>query len=81
MRQKIADYLNDLVSIGVKGFRMDASKHMWPGDLEAIQSRVNDVNGGGRPLFFHEVKNINTYTSTLGLLTYSLTHLLTHLSA
>jgi len=55
VRQKIADYLNDLVSIGVKGFRMDASKHMWPGDLEAIQSRVNDVNGGGRPLFFHEV--------------------------
>ena len=23
--------------IGVKGLRVDASKHMWPGDLEAIQ--------------------------------------------
>ena len=23
--------------MGVRGFRVDASKHMWPGDLEAIQ--------------------------------------------
>ena len=37
VRGKIADYINDLVNIGVKGFRVDASKHMWPGDLEAIQ--------------------------------------------
>merc|ERR1712198_414060 len=55
VRQKIADYFNDLVNIGVSGFRVDASKHMWPGDLEAIQGRVNDVPGGGKPLFFHEV--------------------------
>jgi alpha-amylase len=45
VRGKIADYLNDLVDIGVKGFRVDASKHMWPGDLEAIQ-----VNCQQRPL-------------------------------
>ena len=37
VRGKIADYFNDLMSIGVSGFRVDASKHMWPGDLEAIQ--------------------------------------------
>merc|ERR1711922_54772 len=55
VRGKISDYLNDLINIGVKGFRMDASKHMRPGDLEAIQSRVNDLPEGGRPLFFHEV--------------------------
>merc|ERR1711973_408729 len=55
VRGKIADYFNDLVNIGVKGFRVDASKHMWPGDLEAIQSRVRDLPEGGRPLFFHEV--------------------------
>jgi len=24
------------MSLGVKGFRVDASKHMWPGDLENI---------------------------------------------
>merc|ERR1719422_1126902 len=50
VRQKIADYFNDLVNIGVSGFRVDASKHMWPGDLEAIQARIN-----GDPLVFHEV--------------------------
>ena len=38
VRGKIADYINDLINIGVKGFRVDASKHMWPGDLEAIQA-------------------------------------------
>ena len=37
VRGKIADYINDLVNIGVMGFRVDASKHMWPGDLEGIQ--------------------------------------------
>jgi len=55
VRQKIADYLNDLINIGVTGFRVDASKHMWPGDLEGIQGKVRDLPGGGRPLFFHEV--------------------------
>ena len=40
VRQKQADYVNDLINIGVKGFRVDASKHMWPGDLEAIQVRI-----------------------------------------
>ena len=34
---------------------MDASKHMWPGDLEGIQGKVRDLPEGGRPLFFHEV--------------------------
>jgi len=42
-------------NIGVKGFRVDASKHMWPGDLEAIQARVGNLPEGGRPLFYHEV--------------------------
>ena len=39
----------------MKGFRVDASKHMWPGDLEAIQGKTKDLPEGGRPLFFHEV--------------------------
>ena len=36
VRDKIAEYINDMISIGVKGFRVDAAKHMWPGDIEAI---------------------------------------------
>ena len=55
VRGKIADYFNDLINIGVSGFRVDASKHMWPGDIDAIQSRTSDVSGGGKALFFHEV--------------------------
>lgn len=38
-----------------KGFRVDASKHMWPKDLEAIQGKLNDVLDGGRPFIYHEV--------------------------
>jgi alpha-amylase len=39
VREKIAEYANDLLRMGVKGFRFDASKHMYPGDLEAIVVR------------------------------------------
>ena len=31
--------------IGVKGLRVDASKHMWPGDLEAIQVHIVKLIG------------------------------------
>ena len=37
VRGKTADYINDLIGLGVKGFRVDAAKHMWPGDIEGIQ--------------------------------------------
>ena len=37
VRGKIADYINDLINLGVTGFRIDGSKYMWPEDLEAIQ--------------------------------------------
>ncbi|XP_069825112.1 pancreatic alpha-amylase-like [Dendropsophus ebraccatus] len=60
VRGKIADYLNNLISIGVAGFRLDAAKHMWPGDIKAIISRLNNLNtkwfpSGARPLIFQEV--------------------------
>lgn len=37
---KIAAYMNDLLSLGVAGFRMDAAKHISPSDLGAIKSQV-----------------------------------------
>ncbi|XP_042220003.1 alpha-amylase-like [Homarus americanus] len=61
VRQMISGYYNDLVEIGVMGFRVDAAKHMWPKDLEAIQGLTHDLNtnagfpSGQRPFFFHEV--------------------------
>ncbi|GLH05679.1 Alpha amylase, partial [Gryllus bimaculatus] len=60
VRGKIVDYLNTLVSHGVAGFRVDAAKHMWPADLEAIYAAVNDLStdffpSGTRPFFYQEV--------------------------
>ncbi|MEE6514908.1 hypothetical protein FKM82_023338 [Ascaphus truei] len=60
VRGKVADYLNNLISIGVAGFRLDAAKHMWPGDIKAIMDRLANLNtkwfpGGTRPFIFQEV--------------------------
>lgn len=60
VRTKIADYLNHLINIGVAGFRLDAAKHMWPGDIKAILNRLNNLNRswfseGSRPFIFQEV--------------------------
>ena len=44
VRGKIGDYLSDLINIGAAGFRVDACKHMWPGDLEAIFGALPDLN-------------------------------------
>lgn len=58
VRGKIAGYLNDLISLGVDGFRLDASKHMPAADLAAIKSRLSTpaylyqevIYGGGEPI-------------------------------
>jgi len=42
VQQNIADYLDDLVSLGVSGFRIDASKHIPATDLEAIKSKMKN---------------------------------------
>lgn len=44
VRTKIADFLNHLIDLGVAGFRVDAMKHMWPGDLEIIWGRLRNLN-------------------------------------
>lgn len=42
VRGRIAGYLNDLLSLGVDGFRIDAAKHMPAADLAAIKSRLTN---------------------------------------
>ena len=54
VRGKIADYLVDLANLGVKGFRVDAAKHISPTDLVAIISAVN-ARLASRPYWFLEV--------------------------
>ncbi|NJL21908.1 MAG: hypothetical protein HC895_15640 [Leptolyngbyaceae cyanobacterium SM1_3_5] len=36
VRDRLAAYLRDLVSLGVRGFRIDAAKHIHTNDLAAI---------------------------------------------
>jgi len=68
VRGKVLSYLNRLVDIGVAGFRVDAVKHMWPGDLENIYHRINDLSVDAgfaphtRPFIFNEASNYSTLT-------------------
>ncbi|CAJ0596053.1 unnamed protein product [Cylicocyclus nassatus] len=40
---KIIGYLNHLIDLGVAGFRVDASKHMWPKELKAIMDGTKNL--------------------------------------
>ena len=50
VRATIAGYLNDLLDIGVAGFRIDAAKHTPPDDLAAILGMLDSET-----FVFHEV--------------------------
>jgi alpha-amylase len=49
VRGKITAYLNDLISLGVDGFRVDAAKHVPVADLQAIYGGLT-----GSPYIFQE---------------------------
>ncbi|EFX81580.1 alpha amylase [Daphnia pulex] len=61
VRGKILEFLNKLTSYGVAGFRWDASKHMWPGDLKVLSDRLDNLPtakgfpAGSRPYIYMEV--------------------------
>ncbi|XP_026735020.1 alpha-amylase 2-like isoform X2 [Trichoplusia ni] len=61
VRQKIVEYLNKLINLGVAGFRVDAAKHMWPEDLKPIYDSLNNLNiqhgfdQNARPYIYQEV--------------------------
>ena len=42
VREQIAKYLNDQISLGVTGFRIDAAKHMAPADIAAIKKLLTN---------------------------------------
>ncbi|BCJ77989.1 alpha-amylase [Catellatospora sp. IY07-71] len=58
VRTKLANYLNDLLSLGVDGFRWDASKHMPAADIAAIKGKLSRsvyhvqevIYGAGEPV-------------------------------
>lgn len=61
VRDKIVEFLDHLVEMGVSGFRVDAAKHMWPEDLRVIYGRVKDLSrehgfaAGARAFIYQEV--------------------------
>ena len=56
VRAKIAGFLSDFVELGVRGFRIDAAKHILPEDLQAIMSEVSARTGPAKaPYYFLEV--------------------------
>ncbi|MER5976383.1 alpha-amylase family protein [Streptomyces sp. NPDC001857] len=44
VRKTVAGYLNDLLTLGVDGFRIDAAKHVDSADLAAVKSRLTNPN-------------------------------------
>ena len=56
VRGQVKTYLSKLLSMGVDGFRFDASKHMQPADLQAFVSGVAQTTQQGEPLWVtHEI--------------------------
>ena len=61
VRERILNFLNRLIELGVAGFRVDAAKHMWPEDLRLIYNGLNDLNTnhgfapGSKAYIFQEV--------------------------
>lgn len=54
VQNNIRAYLQGLLNLGVKGFRIDASKHMAAGELQTILEGLT-LPGGGAPYIFQEV--------------------------
>ncbi|KAF8060728.1 glycoside hydrolase superfamily [Lyophyllum atratum] len=58
VRGRLAQYGNDLISLGVDGFRLDAAKHIAAGDISNILGRLTTrpyitqevIWGGGEPV-------------------------------
>ncbi|KAH8277618.1 hypothetical protein KR018_002242, partial [Drosophila ironensis] len=44
VRDTVVHFLNNLIDLGVAGFRIDAAKHMWPADLSVIFDRLPNLS-------------------------------------
>ena len=60
LQDTVTAYLNKLIDWGVAGFRVDASKHMFVDDMDAMFSRLHTLNEqwfepGTTPFIFMEV--------------------------
>jgi alpha-amylase len=51
VRGRIAAYFNDLISLGVGGLRLDAAKHMYPGNIAAMLSQTQNLDSAVSVLY------------------------------
>ena len=66
VQNSIADYLNKLISFGVKGFRIDAAKHMAAKDISEIVGKLSKpvyivqelIKGSGDPIVVSDYTKI-----------------------
>lgn len=73
VQNQIVTYLNKLIDMGVKGFRVDAAKHMPAKDIKAIVDKLKKpvyiaqelITSGGDPI------NVNDYTKVGDISAYS----------
>lgn len=54
VQAKLAAYLSELLALGVRGFRIDAAKHMAPADLAGVLAKVTP-RPDEQPYYFLEV--------------------------
>ena len=66
VQAKIAAYLNDLIGLGVDGFRVDAAKHIAQSDFASILSMLDTTTAEGKaPYIAQEVYPGSTNTTLL----------------
>jgi len=66
VRDRIAGYMNQLIDLGVAGFRIDAAKHMWPQDIYNVLNRLHRLNTlwfpkNTGPFIYQEVRHVSCY--------------------
>jgi alpha-amylase len=54
VRDKIAGYLNDLIGLGVDGFRVDAAKHIAQADFAAIEAELHTTTAEGKAPYIEQ---------------------------
>ena len=59
VQAKIRKYLQDLLNMGVKGFRIDAAKHIAAPEVAAILNGLT-LPGGGKPYIFQETIDVSS---------------------
>ncbi|XP_065082969.1 alpha-amylase 4N-like [Ochlerotatus camptorhynchus] len=64
VRQRMIDFLNKLIRIGVTGFYIHAAKNIWPHDLRAIYTNLENltttgISPGSRPFIYHDIADFD----------------------